>query len=392
MNIMVKISDAYKFSGKVPKQGIDYIETDNTFTIFNVPILAEMVQSYGVNRVYKSADEILKVEVNNIPLTIVDDEPTHPKHLNNSNTLEKRDVVVGYMSEPVLPKSNKSKTKRYADFVLHNTSKIDYLKKKYLDGTIIDTSIGFNCEDVMTSGVFNGEIYDYVQKNIILDHNAILINRVGDIGVGRMPAPIGGIGADKADLSQIGGHKMENKDKIDALTKESNDLKKENVSLKKASDDLKKESDELKKEIADIKKQIEKKDSAEEKDIDKVKKSLDEAKTESDKLKLEKKDVEDELKKVKNDLKVYTDKEQSELDKKKDELKKQYPDFADQFDKFDADFINKKYEGLKDKQKNKDIGADMFGVGSLTNVKKEAKNFDRVYGKKKDKSDNKEDN
>lgn len=348
--------DTIRFSGKVPVKGKHFEETEDTFTIFDVPILAEMVQYYpGKGNAYKKADEILKVEVNNIPLTIVDNSPTHPDHLAGLNTLGKRDVVVGYMSEPSKTESKKSDTKRYADFVLYNTPKIDALKREYLAGNFIDTSIGFMSEDDETPGEFLGMKYDFIQTNIVLDHNAILIDRNGNFGIGRMPSPIGGIGADSIDINHGGKIKMseELQKQVDSLTKVNEELKKELDSFKKSNND-------------------------------EVQKSLDEAVKAKDELAVELKDMKDELQTVKDELKVFKDKEAEILNSKRDELKKHYPETAELFDKADASYINKKFDEIQEKkEKAKDIGTDMFGPNGVKSASvEEQTRYEKVYGKK----------
>lgn len=348
------IKDSIHFSGKIPIKGINYEENEDTFTIFNVPILATMVQTYSDGNAFKSTEEILKVEVNNIPLTIVDETPTHPEHLSSMNTIEKKSVTVGYMSEPVNLHDSASKTKRYADFVLYNTPKIDAIKKDYLEGKYIDTSIGFRFKKDETKGEFLGLQYDYIQRDIILDHNAILIDRVGNHGIGRMPSPIGGIGADNFNMEEK--IKMSEKDlqtQVDSLTKENESMKKELDSFKAA-------------------------------DIDSLKKSLDESKVEIDKVKVELKDSQDTISKLEADLKVYKVKEEEVLNSKKDELKKHYVEFADLIEKADSDYINTKYDELqKKKTEKKDIGTDMMGVNKQkSDIAKEQENFNKVYGKK----------
>lgn len=358
----------YKFAGKKPKAGIDYEENEDTFTIYNVPILAEMVQDYSGTKVLKSANEILKVEVNNVPLTIVDEKPTHPDHIRTLDTFEKKDVIVGYMSDPAKPKTNASKTKRYADFVLHNIPKIQALKNEYINGTIIDTSIGFDYEEDNTVGIFNGEEYSMVQRDIVLDHNAILIDRVGNIGTGRMPSPIGGIGADSKTNEGIKVSKEDENKKV------IEDLQKEVTNQKKVNEDLKKEVDAFKKATEDKKK----KDEDDKKGVDEIRKDLDSAKMETDKFKLEMKDMKKDLDKANNDLKVFTDKEKEAIDSKREDLKKHYDEAdAELIDKADADWINKRHAKINDKKNNKDIGADMMGSSPLAkSAKSQTKRFE----------------
>jgi len=59
------------------------------------------------------------------------------------------------------------------------------------DNTLKDVSIGFTFEHDMTKGEWNGTAYDYVQRNIFLQHVAAPLEK------GRCPSPICGIAVDK---------------------------------------------------------------------------------------------------------------------------------------------------------------------------------------------------
>jgi len=56
-----------------------------------------------------------------------------------------------------------------------------------------DNSIGFSCDKDMTPGEFQGQKYDYVQRNICIDHLAAPIEQ------GRCPSPYCGINVDAVD-------------------------------------------------------------------------------------------------------------------------------------------------------------------------------------------------
>ena len=356
----VVINDKFGL-GKKPIKGKDYVETDNTFTIFNVPILAEMVQSYDDGNALKDANEIKRVQVENVPLTIVDESPSHPyTHLSEMNTVEKTNFVVGFMSEPGKPKADASPKKRYADFILYKTPKTKSIIDTYLKGEYIDTSIGFRFEKDERNGTLDGVSYDYVQRNIVLDHNAILIDQEGNIGLGRMPAPIGGIGADSRGKEKMAEDKEMQK-QIDALTKEK--------------EDLKAELDQVKAE----------QDAAQKKTTDELQKTVDN-------LKVDLAKNEEELKNTKDELQKYKDEEQKEIDAKREELKKEWPKVAEVLDKAENDFIIAKHEELQEAKKkqsdSKKLGTDLMGPSDSqrANAKSEADRIKNRY-KKKEKSE-----
>src|SRR5665647_3427873 len=64
---------------------------------------------------------------------------------------------------------------------------------KIKSGQLKDNSIGFSCDKDVTPGEFQGQKYDYVQRNICIDHLAAPIEQ------GRCPSPYCGINVDAAD-------------------------------------------------------------------------------------------------------------------------------------------------------------------------------------------------
>ncbi len=73
----------------------------------------------------------------------------------------------------------------------------DRTGKEVLDkmtvGQLKDNSIGFSCDKDPTPGEFQGQKYDYVQRNICIDHLAAPIEQ------GRCPSPYCGINVDSAE-------------------------------------------------------------------------------------------------------------------------------------------------------------------------------------------------
>jgi hypothetical protein len=60
-------------------------------------------------------------------------------------------------------------------------------------GQLKDNSIGFSCDKDVTSGEFQGQKYDYVQRNNCIDHLAAPIEQ------GRCPSPYFGINVDSVE-------------------------------------------------------------------------------------------------------------------------------------------------------------------------------------------------
>jgi hypothetical protein len=322
-----------------PKEFHAYEQTSDTFIIYNVPIMAAMVQPYSDGYALKDSEEIKKVEVQGVPITMVTDRPSHPEsHLSQLGTKEVADVVVGFMREPSKLKEDASKLKRYADFVLHKTPKVKPVIDAFLKGHVIDTSIGFTFEKDETSGFYNNMKYDYIQRQIRLDHNAILMDAQGNIAEGRMPSPIGGIGADSNDCED--NMKQE---EIDALQTKAVEIQTQFDALK-ASDAL-------------------------------VVAERDQLKAEVDALKIEVATIKSASDEVQKQLDAYKTKEAQEIDAMRAELKTKYSDVSELFDSASADLIKSKYADMKKKEtakSSKDIGADMMGPkSSASNSKSE---------------------
>ena len=370
------------FDSNLRVEGFDFEETDNKFIIFSVPILAEMVQDYNDGMVLKDATEIKKVVVQNIPLTMVDESPSHPEFLTGAEPSYVADVQVGFMTEPTRLKSTADVAhKRYADFIIDNNDKTKVLIDDYKNGGFIDTSIGFKCKDDKTPGTFKGKKYDYIQRDIVLDHNAILIDAQGRKATGRMPSPIGGIGAD-SNNKKIPG---------DNMSEDIKELQKDNAALKKQIDDSNKK---LEKIEADAKLAKEKADDEADAKKTQDAKTVEEQKTRMDELTIERDNFKKEIDSKDVELQKFKDAEKEVMDAKRDALKKADPDHAELYDTASEELITKFADKLNENKdsKSKNIGADMMPISRSANVAgdKRMKNWKangNVEPSKKDKGD-----
>ena len=246
---------------------LQYELNQDTIVLYNVPIIAEMVQQYDDGTAFKPFDVIKNVEVDQVPLTILENIPDHPdRHLTEMATSQKAGTVVGFMTEPSRPRINQDqKHKRYADFVIYRTPKTKALEDSIINGETIDTSIGFTFEPLNIKGTFENKNYDYIQSDIHLDHNAILIDAHGNKGIGRMPSPIGGIGAD-AQSRTIQTLLSEN-EQIDKL-KQDSQKREVNTNME---DKTKQELDSINLKNKELIGQMQEKDTALRSALDKVK-------------------------------------------------------------------------------------------------------------------------
>lgn len=185
----------------MPKIGFDTIsltdaqakiigETDNEITMQAV-IAREIVQPYEEGKAYKPGDELEKAAWTAENRWVIALE--HPA----TGLLTRREDINGKMSNVKFVKDLMDpKTKR--PMVRGIKADITWFKDKtpkaVLDAlharTMSDVSIGFTYEEDMTPGEFNGEHYDFVQRNIFIDHLC------APTEIGRCPSPLCGIGVD----------------------------------------------------------------------------------------------------------------------------------------------------------------------------------------------------
>lgn len=283
--------------------------TDKNIIIKNVPLTGEIVQEYHDGFAYKPLEEITNVDVQNVPVTFL-----HPDNqVEVMSTNEVADNTFGFLRNPSLDKKHKDKL--YADIVLFRSDRTKDLEKKLEKGEGVDVSIGFQFEKEEKSGSFLGKAFDYIQRNIKLDHLAILLDNFGRVHPGRAPFSKGyGIGADQKNL----GNKKMSEDKFAQLSKDHAILEKDFGSLQK-------ENDSLKSQVADSEEKI---------------KVLESDMTAKD----------EKLKSVEDKLKVYTDAEQQAVDEMRADLTKKMPNMEKVFASADSDSIKEAHaEMLKNK-------------------------------------------
>lgn len=283
----------------------DFEVSDKAVTIFNVPLTGEIVQPYSDGVAYKPAEEILAVDVKNTPISFL-----HPSKLvDNMPTEQAADNTYGMLKKPSLKrkKSKISKDKLYSDMIIfRNDAKVDMLINKLERGEGVDVSIGFRYKQDNTPGSFDGQNYDYIQRNIELDHLAILMDDQGFIHQGRASFQAGyGIGNDSRD------EKMSNEKIVQ-----------DNAEMKVQIDSIKSEMDSLKTA----------KDEAETK--------LSEA---TDKISA----LEAEMKETKDALDVFKQAEKEAVDAKRQALSEKMPGMKAVFDTADSESINKAFDEME---------------------------------------------
>jgi hypothetical protein len=165
-------------------------ETDALLTMHAV-IARELVQDYPDGKAYKPAEELEKAAWTAEGRWVAIME--HP----DTGLLTRRSDVKGKMSNVTFRKDIMDpKTKRpmvrgiQADITWFKDKVPAELLTDIKSGSLKDVSIGFTYEEDRTSGEWEGQHYDFAQRNIFIDHV------VAPCPVGRCPSPYCGIGVD----------------------------------------------------------------------------------------------------------------------------------------------------------------------------------------------------
>jgi hypothetical protein len=175
----------------------DKIKTDND-DVLTIPaiIASEIVQQYDDGYAYKPADELKKMAetaslIGAVPVKVLG----HPTAATNYLLLKHGDVN-GVASNFEFTKSLKDQTGRpkrrgvKADISWFKKRTPQNVLDDMVNGKWRDVSIGFTFDSDKTSGIWNGQKYDYIQRNIFLNHVAAPIPK------GRCAGPVCGIGFD----------------------------------------------------------------------------------------------------------------------------------------------------------------------------------------------------
>lgn len=187
----------------------DSLTLDNKILVDNddilkmpVVIASEIVQQYADGMAYKPAEELERMaktaqRIGTRPIKILE----HPNADTNYLVLKHSDVYGRLDNFQYVKNLNDPKTGRpcrrgvTADASWYKDVTPPDVIEKARKGVMRDVSIGFTYDAEKVPGEFGGVHYDYVQRNIFLDHLA------GPIPAGRCPGPICGIGYDSGKVS-----------------------------------------------------------------------------------------------------------------------------------------------------------------------------------------------
>jgi hypothetical protein len=171
--------------------GDKVIEETDQILVMPAVIARELVQDYPTGKAYKPADELEKAAYTAEGRWVATME--HPE----TGLLTRRSDIKGRMGIPVFRKDitdPKTKRPKVRGISTEITWFKDKVPKQLIDdvksGALKDVSIGFTYEEDATPGEFEGEHYDFAQRNIFIDHV------VAPCPQGRCPSPYCGIGVD----------------------------------------------------------------------------------------------------------------------------------------------------------------------------------------------------
>ena len=161
-------------------------------------IASEIVQQYNDGYAYKQADELEKAAwtAEGRWVKIL----SHPQDglITRASDINGKLSNVRFRKDLNDPKTNRPCRRGIeADVTWFKDRTPKEVLDKIRNGDLKDCSIGFTCEQDSTPGEFQGVHYDYVQRDICIDHLAAPIER------GRCPSPYCGINMDAEPAPKI---------------------------------------------------------------------------------------------------------------------------------------------------------------------------------------------
>jgi hypothetical protein len=183
---------------------------DDNYLVMPAVIASEIVHQYEDGWAYKSAEDLRSMAETaafNLarPVKIL----SHPDANTNYLLIKQSDIYGRAENFHFVKNLKDAKTGRpmrrgvTADIRWMKSRVPEDVLEKIRSGAMRDVSIGFTFDYDDTEGTFNGVHYDFIQRNLFLDHVA------APIEAGRCPGPICGIGYDSARMIQFDAQVME---------------------------------------------------------------------------------------------------------------------------------------------------------------------------------------
>lgn len=168
------------------------IEEDEEFLTFkDVVLVREGVQQYSDGRALKDAAELEKYAPYANGWAVAGAHPPE-KILTRVDDIAGETRNSHFVKDLLDPKTNRRNIRGVKADLVINKSRIDaQMLEDLKSGKKNDVSVGFLFDGDPTPGLWNGEAYDYVQRNMFPNHLAFGIER------GRCPSPYCGLAADE---------------------------------------------------------------------------------------------------------------------------------------------------------------------------------------------------
>ena len=171
------------------------IVDDEKFLVVKAVIASEIVQQYRDGFAYKPADELEKATWTADGRWVKSlSHPAGPQ-INNIADIHGRMENAHFRKDLMDPKTRRPCRRGIeVDIRFFKDRLKPGVLQKIKSGELRDNSIGFTCDKDPTPGEFQGQHYDYVQRDICIDHLA------APIAKGRCPSPYCGIAVDSVDV------------------------------------------------------------------------------------------------------------------------------------------------------------------------------------------------
>jgi Uncharacterized protein conserved in bacteria (DUF2213) len=173
-------------------------ETENELIVPAI-LAREAVLPYPKGKAFRSAKELEEALFTFSKAWVTAEK--HPEPLISIVTDRKRQIKgeltdVRFDGDAVNPAGKKSPAVR-ANVHLYKRTLSKAFIEDIKSGKRRDVSVGFTYDTVDRKGEWQGEQYDYVQENLLINHVAV------GVPVGRMRAPFIGLGCDAFDVEAV---------------------------------------------------------------------------------------------------------------------------------------------------------------------------------------------
>lgn len=170
---------------------------DDNHLVMPAVIASEIVQQYEDGWAYKPANEIEKMakiaaDIGTAPVKILE----HPGAATSYLLVKQSDVYgraenFQFVKNLIDPKTGRPNRRGIRSDIRWFKDRVpEKVLTQIRNGELRDVSIGFTFDADWAPGTWNGTNYDYIQRNIFLNHLA------APIAKGRCPGPVCGIGYD----------------------------------------------------------------------------------------------------------------------------------------------------------------------------------------------------